>query len=199
MEFTVKKFDLAVKSVLPKPLYPVSGDNINLTAKVVNYGSSPASSFSLKFYFQSGNDWQIFSEETGLNLSSYDSTLITSSAKLRLNDTKNIMCRVIFNADEDTLNNFYVAAISPGAKRNDLLITEVMHDPLTGESEWVELINASGNSINLRDWQISDLLSTPTKAAITARDNYLNPGEYCVIAYDTLRYRFFPPKKFFFR
>lgn len=192
----IKKFDLSIKSISSQTRYPSFGEEINLAAKVINLGINPASSFTVKFFVLSNDAWNFFTEESGSNLSPSDSTFIISKAKLKLDETKTIMCKVSFSADEDTLNNSLVAEINPGSKPNAVLINEVMHDPLTGETEWIEIVNASAGSINLKTWQVSDLLTSPTKATITVKDVNLLPGEYAIIAYDTLRYRYVPPKKF---
>ena len=41
------------------------------------------------------------------------------------------------------------------------------------------------DSINIKNWSISDVLTTPTKSFITNVDVYLQPDEYIVIAKDT--------------
>lgn len=192
----IKKFDLSIKSISSQTRYPSFGEEINLTAKVINLGINPASNFIVKFFILSNDAWNFFTEESGSNLSPSDSMFIISKAKLKLDETKTIMCKILFSADEDTLNNSLVAEINPGSKPNAVLINEVMHDPLTGETEWIEIVNASAGSINLKNWQVSDLLTSPTKATITVKDVNLLTGEYAIIAYDTLRYRYVPPKKF---
>lgn len=193
----VRKFDLSVKSIASQTHYPSLGDEINIAAKIINLGTNPAGYFTVNFFVLSNDVWNLFSEEIGNNLASTDSTTVISKAKLKLDETKTIMCKVNFSADEDTLNNSLVVEIIPGAKRNALLVNEVMHDPLTGETEWIEIVNASIGSINIKNWQVSDLLTTPTKATITIKDVNLLPGEYAIIAYDSLRYNYIPPKKFF--
>jgi hypothetical protein len=139
----------------------------------------------------------LLSEGQGVNLNGSDSVWVTSSSKLKLNDNKTILCKVIFSSDEDTMNNSFIAEVRPGAKRNSVQINEVMYDPLPNESEWVEIYNSSSDPVNLKNWLISDLLPSPTKSIITIKDNFLNPGEYAVIACDTLKYPYYPPRKFF--
>ena len=103
---------------------------------------------------------------------------------------------MIYKNDEDTLNNFLSRDVIPGAKQNSLLITEVMYAPLSGEPEWIEFVNASNESINIKDWSISDLLPSPTKIILTAKNEILLPGEFAVATPDTHSYAFNPPQKF---
>ena len=66
-----------------------------------------------------------------------------------------------------------------------MLINEVMYNTESGKPEWVEFVNVSGEEINIKDWSISDVLTTPTKSFITNSDVILQPDEYIVIAKDT--------------
>ena len=194
---TSKKIDLFIKSISSLIPYPSYNDEINLAAKVINSGTNTAGDFAVQFFILSNNGLNYFSEGAGKNILPTDSTLVISNAKLKLNETKTIMCKILFAEDEDTLNNTLVADVIPGLKRNTVLINEIMHDPLTGESEWIEIVNAATEPVNLKNWQISDLLPSPTKSTITSKDVLLNPGEFAIITYDSLRYLYFPPKKFF--
>ena len=194
---TQKKFDLTVNSIATTPQYPVFNEEVFLNAKIINYGTESALSFTVKFYLRTNNVNSFLSETQGANLNGKDSVLVISSSKLKLNESKTILCKVIFINDEDTMNNSFIAEVSPGDKRNSVLISEVMYDPLANESEWVEIYNSSSGIINLKNWSISDLLPSPTKNVITSNDNFLNPGEYAIIAYDTLKYPYYPPRKFF--
>jgi len=194
---TQKKFDLTVNSITTTPQYPAFNEEVFLNAKVVNYGSDLAFSFTVKFYLRTNNVNSFLSEVQGTNLNGKDSVLVTSSSRLKLNDSKTILCKVIFISDEDTMNNSFIVEVSPGDKRNSVQISEVMYDPLPNESEWVEIYNSSSDIVNLKNWSISDLLPSLTKSLITSKDNFLNPGEYAIIAYDTLKYPYYPPKKFF--
>ena len=46
-------------------------------------------------------------------------------------------------------------------------------------------VNNLDQTVNLKDWQISDLLSKPTRDLITFNDNFIKPGEYFIITTDT--------------
>ncbi len=60
-----------------------------------------------------------------------------------------------------------------------------LYNTETNKPEWVELVNVSGDSINIKNWSISDVLTTPTKDFIANDDLLLQPDEYIVIAQDT--------------
>ncbi|MCX6174927.1 MAG: lamin tail domain-containing protein [Ignavibacteriales bacterium] len=194
---TQKRYDLAINAITTTPQYPLLNEEVGVSAKVINYGLEKATDFTVKFYLKVNNSATFFAEGKGINLNGSDSVWITANTKLKLNNNKTILCKVIFSGDEDTLNNSFIAEVSPGAKRNSVQISEVMYDPLSGESEWVEIFNSSNDQVNLKNWQISDLLPSPTKSVITVKDNFLSPGEYAIITYDSLKYPYYPPRKFF--
>ncbi|MCX6169321.1 MAG: lamin tail domain-containing protein [Ignavibacteriales bacterium] len=194
---TSKKIDLFIKAIFSQTPYPAYNEEIDLAAKVINSGTNTSGNFIVHFFLLSNNQWNYFSGGSGKNIPANDSAIVISNAKLQLNETKTVMCKILFSEDEDTLNNTFVADVIPGLKRNTILINEIMFDPATGESEWIEIVNASTDPVNLNNWQISDLLPSPTKSIITTKDVLLNPGEFAIIAYDSLRYHYFPPKKFF--
>lgn len=193
----IKKHDLAAKAIVAKPLYPALNEDINIGARVINYGTNDADKYSVRYYEKSSGTFKYLGETNAVNLKSNDSTVVYSTVKIKLSDVKTVMYRIVFSNDEDTLNNSYSGDIIPGAKPNSVLITEVMYDPLTYEPEWVEFINASNEAVNLKNWAISDLLPSPTKVSITFKDEYLQPGEFAVATPDTQAYAFNPPKKFF--
>jgi len=72
--------------------------------------------------------------------------------------------------------------VEPGFPSGIVVINEIMYNTETGKPEWVELVNVSGVIINIKNWSISDVLTTPTKSFITNIDVILQPDEYIVIA-----------------
>ncbi len=56
-------------------------------------------------------------------------------------------------------NNYLETKIIPGFNRNTVLINEVMFKPNNGEPKWIELINNSDTTINIKNWLIGDLSS----------------------------------------
>lgn len=193
----IKKYDLALKAVVPKPIYPAVNEEISVGARVINYGTSDADKYSVRYFIKNNNVFTLWGETSGTNLKSNDSLVVYSSGKIKLSDVKTVLCKVVFSNDEDTLNNYFSGDIIPGAKPNTVLITEVMYDPLSHEPEWIEFLNASNEAINLKNWAISDLLPAPSKVTITANDDFLQPGEYAIATPDTNAYAFIPPKKFY--
>jgi len=192
-----KANDIAIKKISTEPEYPGPGEEINLSVTVLNCGLNSAQNFTIQFYFQKENSYQFFDEVHGSNLSADDSITITSNKKLRLENDLIIYCKIYMDNDEDTLNNFLEKEIRLSNLQYSILINEIMYNPFEGESEWIEIVNVSNHSINLKNWYVSDLMPSPTKSLITKVDEYLQPGEYAVLTSDTAKFPYYTPKKFF--
>ncbi len=72
-----------------------------------------------------------------------------------------------------------------GNAKGDMLINEIMYYPIGDEPEWVELYNASSDTINLKNWKISDS-NISTKSIITQTDVLVPPSSFLVIAKDNV-------------
>lgn len=193
-----KANDIAIKEISVKPIYPSLGDEIKLFAKVVNSGLNVAQNFVVRFYSEK------YYDEVYCNyLSADDSIIVSSERKLRLENDVRIICEVLMNDDEDTLNNFMEKYLRVSYPEKSILISEIMYNPYSGESEWIEIVNASNNPINLKNWYVSDLLPSPTKSIITNKDEYLSVGEYAILSNqvdnsnDTAKFSYYLPKKFY--
>ena len=55
-----------------------------------------------------------------------------------------------------------------------------MYSPINGEPEWIEFYNTSGKEVNLKDWLISDIYTTPKVTKITNQDLLIKENEYFV-------------------
>jgi len=69
-----------------------------------------------------------------------------------------------------------------------VIINEIMNAPQGGEPEWIEILNFSSESVNLKNWKISNR-NTSTKYTITNSDYVLQPDSYAIITKsDTIFY-----------
>lgn len=186
---TPKQFDLSVAEMNFNPRFPIEGEDVFISAFVKNNGSSSTANFSVEFYIDTDTNNVVdllISVEESLNLSSGDSVSIISSSPIQ-NLTQKVLAavRIVYSADEDTLNNYYEKSVEPGFPASVLLINEVMYNTESNNPEWVELVNVSEETLNIKNWSISDVLTTPTKSFITNTDYILQPDEYFIIAKDT--------------
>ena len=186
---TPKQYDLSVSGISFSPRFPTLDDNVSITAKIKNNGNQSAQNFITEFYIDTDSnnvvDLLLNSVSTTI-LNPDDSISITSNSQIQSLQKKVLTAvRTIFLSDEDTLNNYYEKSVEPGYPANILKINEVMYNPADGKPEWIELINVSDDSINLKNWLISDVLSTSTKNFITNENIFIQPKKIFIVAKDT--------------
>ena len=195
---TPKQFDLSVAGLNFNPRFPTENENVFISAFIKNNGSSDANNFNVEFYIDTDSNNvvdHLLSIVTGLSLTAGDSANVASTSAIQ-NLTSKILTavRVVFSEDEDTLNNYLERTVEPGFPGGIVLINEVMYNPAANEPEWIEVVNVSGEEINIKNWSVSDVLTTPTKNFITNDDAILQPDEYIVITKDTSLFKLAHPE-----
>lgn len=187
---TPKDYDLTISNLATNQ--PSFGENENfpIYAVIKNIGTKPADNFSVQFYFDTDSNHvadNLFDMQTiTAQLQSGDSIKVFAAANGSISKRTLFAAKVVFTADEDTLNNYVEKYFEPGYRQQTIVINEVMYNPNDNAPEWIELV--AKDSINLKNWSISDSLSTPTKVKITYNDFYLSPNEYVVLAKDSISF-----------
>lgn len=64
-------------------------------------------------------------------------------------------------------------------------LDEIMYAPAPGEPEWVEIVNADTQTVNLREWSLSDA-AIASRHPLAAADLFLGPGERIVLTRDSV-------------
>lgn len=191
-----KDHDLILTGITIEPLHAAYDEDVSVAAKVFNNGLQPAFHFSVSFYFITGNDTSLFSQGSGSTLSAKDSVMVLSAAKIKLDNPRRVYCKVIYTEDMDTMNNYYTAEVISGYKRNAVVVSEIMYNPLDGEPEWIEIVNNSPAQVNLKNWKIADLVPSITNVSISNKDLIFEPGEFAILTPDTNKFMFLPSKIF---
>ncbi|HSD65040.1 MAG TPA: lamin tail domain-containing protein [Ignavibacteriaceae bacterium] len=196
---TPKANDIIIAKISSRPEFPVSGDTVFISALIKNKGSHSASGIRVEFRYDSDSDYvpdKILSAQSDIKLNPEDSIYVVSTESIQ-NLSAGILTAVqaYSPADEDTLNNYAERFIQYGFANREMIINEIMYDPPDGEPEWIELLNISTDSINLKNWMVSDLLSTPSRNFITGKDFYLQPDNFVVISRDTSFHSYHPDVK----
>ncbi|HYQ86780.1 MAG TPA: lamin tail domain-containing protein [Bacteroidota bacterium] len=76
-----------------------------------------------------------------------------------------------------------------------MIINEIMYEPLSGNSEYVELLNRSGRPVDLRDWELSSVPRTSARTnahPLTRFPLIIGAGEFAVIGSDSSLLKQFP-------
>ena len=82
--------------------------------------------------------------------------------------------------DENPTNDTTWTGVRTGG--GQVVVSEIMYAPAAGASEWVELLNASNSSLDLKEWTIED--SSKKKSLITSLSLLVPSGGYVVLAQD---------------
>lgn len=81
-------------------------------------------------------------------------------------------------------------------QKRDIVVNEIMYDPPSNVSEYVELYNASDKTFNLKNWQLDD--ASNAVRTITDNNLILHPNSYIVLTSDTTTlYRHFGSHSFY--
>jgi hypothetical protein len=145
----LQMIDIAVDSVFHSPEFPEPFENINLFVHLSNQGISPSNGLLHIDDFVS-LDFNINSQSTTvieIQISGYDSGV------------NNIQISIIVEDDFNKSNDSLWHEIRIPYEFGKLIINEIMVDPLTEESEWIELYNPTPESIPLWGWVINDIES----------------------------------------
>lgn len=192
---TPKQFDLFLKVFSITPLFPSAGGTLNFDFVIKNTGLNAANNFSLNIYRDINFDSLTQSSEL-LNSQSYSvlspSDSLTYNFSIQNIDTglKQFIARINYTQDSDTLNNKAVKRmyVSSQSGSGGIVINEIMYDPLSNQSEWIELYNASGQTVNIKNWKYKE---TSSSVILSSADLFLNPGDYFVLAHDSTLYNTF--------
>jgi len=189
-----RESDLAIKDIIFNPPSPNSGQDVNVEIKVQNNGLKNEI-FSLQLYEDTDLDSipnTILTSKEGLEINTGDSIIFDMNYSIKNILTKKALyANLICSDDEDTTNNYLYKTIAPGFSANAVLINEIMYDPKNGEPEWIEIYNTLEDSINLKAWTVSDVLTTPSKVTIN-QDCFLPSKSFLVLTKDSSINNFHP-------
>jgi hypothetical protein len=180
--------DIGMTSMVVSPANATRKDTMTLSVCVKNYGSLAVSSFSVQFFSDNNlngiaESGEQFSVVGGLALSPGDS-LICETPHPPIKGGEHCFIAVIeFSQDENKANDTLHVIVNIQCMKGDLLINEIMYAPTGDEPEWVEFYNATPDSINLKNWKISDS-NVSTKSVISTTDIFMVPNSYLIVAKD---------------
>jgi len=180
--------DVGVSNFTAAPNNATRNDSILFSILVKNYGSLPSSNFSIRFFCDDNTNgfcdpYEQFDAVNGLSLGTGDSlTCIALHAPMKAGEHC-FIAAIDFSSDEYHRNDTAHTIVTVGNMKGDVLINEIMYAPAGDEPEWVELNNQSPDTINLKNWRISDS-NISTKSFISQSDALFPPRSYLVIAKD---------------
>jgi len=184
--FTQKEYDLKLDIVYTDSKFPLIETETKIVAKIINIGKK-TSEFYLQLFLDSNNDSIAdtkLEESNILSLHSYDSLDYTFTYEAWVSNSSQNYLINILGEDNDTTNNDYLFTLTPSYQVNSFLINEIMYSPVNLEPEWVELYNNSKFDINIKNWEISDVLTNPVGKKL--EQEIIVPSEsYIIITKDS--------------
>ncbi len=182
-------YDLSLSHFVITPSTPRRNDSLKLSVTAKNLAVTMAENYSVQFYLDENNNGiaesnEQFTSAAGNNLASNDSNVITVTHAPLSSGTYRFIAVASLLQDENHTNDTAVAVVTIGNIKGDVLVNEIMYAPTGDEPEWVELYNASPDTVNLKGWRISDS-NVSTKSIIASTDYFFPPKHYVVIAKST--------------
>jgi hypothetical protein len=162
--------DVAIDSLWHLPQFPNNFEDIHYFLKIVNLGLQES---LVQIYMD-----QMF--QLSFNLPTQIDTIIEiigNGFDSGLHQTEFL---IHVPGDKNQLNNSLTDSIFISYPEKTILINEIMYDPLTGDPEWIELINNSEYEIDLNNWKIDDDFEDETKGI--EGSTFLLPNEFNVIS-----------------
>lgn len=191
---TQKDKDLSItNAIFPSPVLKFTPVEIKVIVK--NIGKLSVGNFLVKLFNDENFDTIIQQNElideksNSAPVAPSDSVIINFAFTPTMVKKYNLISRISYDDDEDTLNNSFSFNLEVSYPEKTILINEIMFAPIGDEPEWVEIYNASNDTVNLKNWQVSDASS---KVIITKNDFFLRPNEYLVLSKDSTILNFYP-------
>jgi hypothetical protein len=182
--------DAAVNSIIFQPVYPVVGDSVNVVATIKNAGLQSIANIPIEFYSDTNNNLQpepeeMFGSSTINNILQPGDTIQVQSCLWNvIFGDHTIIVKSLYPSDQNQFNDTKRIKLSVGYPSQTIIINEIMYAPGSSEPEWVEIYNTSQDTIDLKNWKISDE-KTSLKNIISSVSVTIGPREYCIITSNT--------------
>jgi hypothetical protein len=182
--------DLAICEITTLPEFPTLDDDVFVEVKIKNIGLKNVASYSSKIEYEMDNVILILDEIEYSDLAVADSVILQSEHLFKLTDSAKIFVELKYSLDENSSNNKTTITLHPGAKRNTIIINEFMANPKTDEAEWIELYNNYTMDIDISNWFVSDLYTTPKPCKISDAPLVIEVNEFIIITNDTSKFSY---------
>jgi hypothetical protein len=183
--------DVGATAIYFSPRFPIVGDSVIITATVKNFGTQSVQNIPVEFYEDANGDSTPDPEELieTMTITSTIQPFDTTVAEMQLSSLtlgeRTIMVQTAVLTDQVQLNDLTIADLSVGLPFNSVVVNEIMYTPFSPEPEWIEITNIYPDSVNLKNWKISDQTTT-TRHLLTLTDYWLQTNEYVVITKDSV-------------
>ncbi|MFH2026009.1 MAG: lamin tail domain-containing protein, partial [bacterium] len=192
---------LSVFRLITDPSLVDFGKSIELSLTVKNIGINICDSVLIRLGDDSDNDGVLDGSEITFSsiesINPRDSVTFQRAITLSQPGVHRLIAEADCSLDNDLGNNRRTLDPRIPFPLHCLAINEFMYCPSSGTGgEWVELLNVSADTVNLRYWMLSD---NSTTVILTKTDFILPPDEFAVVANDSLFLRFWGNQPFFLK
>lgn len=182
--------DLAIKRIEASPQFPVTDEDFTITIDVENRGLNPANDSLHLFELASLSDPQgtlIKSWQTSV-ISPGDTAAFEHSMQMGENSIR-ILKAVLARTDDIPNNNVAYLTVGAAGIVGGIVINEIMYQPESGLSEWIELYNCTSASILLEGWSFADGSGiADTSKRFIIESTVIDSSSYMIIASDSMIY-----------
>lgn len=168
-------------------------NGIQISATIYNQGRQILNELTVKFYHDKNRDST--AQETELIDSSIASTVQPlDSVTLQYNwnvqiQGMQLIIGIIEAANDLRLaNNSQIGITKNNFSPQTLVINEIMYEPLSGKSEFVELFNRTTDTIDIAEWKLMDQPSASgsrTIIPLLTQTSFVPPNGFILIASDS--------------
>ena len=185
---TLVTHDLAATKISIQPAQATSKDSLVFAVVIRNLGIQTAIGYNANFFYDLNLNSipepnERFATVAGFPLAAGDSiTLVAGHSPIKAGDYR-ILATVSFLQDERASNDTTLTTLIVGYPMGSILVNEFMYAPTGDEPEWIELLNCSMDTVNLKNWRISDN-NVSTKTVISTNNILIPHFGYCIVAKD---------------
>ena len=128
-------------------------------------------------------------------LSAGDSALFSYTWDTAPSGESFVFIAVSYGLDLRTANNTALISVQVGYESRELIVNEIMYDPLTNQNEWIELYHRGTSPVDIANWKFSDRPTTSGSVnsfTITTQSTIIQPGDFVVVAAESSILQLFP-------
>ena len=149
--------DLCLRVRHPGRVVFDQGEPVELTCVVRNVGALPTGGQELALeLFEDGSETPVGSSALFDDLAPRDSVEVALRWMSPTGGYHRSSVTLTFPPDCELSNNTAATSFTVGGVGGLVAVNEVMHSPDTGGTEWVELLNVSGDAVGLPGWALGD-------------------------------------------
>jgi hypothetical protein len=169
------------------PPAPFIGNDVSLTAGVLNAGYRISDSMHVAFYKDLNND--SIPQPSELLHEVHLPPILPAQSVNAFHTVGNMVAglhrfmAVVSSAiDEDSLNNMKLIEVAVGYPPGTIRMNEIMYAP-SNEPEWVECINTATDTVDIRNWRVAN--RSPTSYVIISTSLPVPPSGLFLVTKDT--------------